>query len=132
MITMSMKRALSGIRAWHILLLIFMLSFIAVAPPWAQAEIPRYINYQGKLTDANDDPVTGDVSITIRIYDAESGGAVLWTEAQKATVTRGIFSILLGNSEVLDSLDFNAPYWYSVEVESDGEMTPRQRLTSVA
>ena len=74
MITMKMKRALSGIRVWHIVMLVFMLLFIAVAPPMAQAQIPRYINYQGKLTDAKDDPVTGDVSVTVRIYDAESGG----------------------------------------------------------
>ncbi|MDO8602370.1 MAG: hypothetical protein Q7O04_00775, partial [Candidatus Omnitrophota bacterium] len=128
---MNMKRALSGIKACHILMLIFMLSFIAVAPPLAEAQIPRYINYQGKLTDANDDPVTGDVNVTIRIYDAESGGTALWEEIQAVTVTRGIFSMLLGNSTALSSLDFNDPYWYSVEVESDGEMTPRQRLTSV-
>ena len=69
MIIMRMKRVLSGIRAWHIVLLIFMLAFIAVAPPGAQAQIQRYINYQGKLTDANDDPLTGDVNITLRIYD---------------------------------------------------------------
>ena len=115
-----------------IAMLIFILSFIAIALPLAQAAVPRYINYQGKLTDAEDNPVTGDVSITIRIYDAATGGTALWTETQTTTVTRGIFSILLGNSEALDSLDFNSPYWYSVEVESDGEMTPRQRLTSVA
>src|SRR3989338_7851117 len=132
MITMRTKRALSGIMVWHILLLVFMLGFIAVAPPLAQAAIPRYINYQGKLTDANDDPVTADVSVTVRIYDAESGGTALWTETQTVTVTKGIFSILLGNSTALTSLNFNSAYWYSVEVASDGEMTPRQRLTAVA
>ncbi len=132
MITMKMKRALNGIKVWHILMLIFMLSFIAIAPPGAQAEIPRYINYQGKLTDANDNPVTGDVSITVRIYNAVTGGTALWTETQTVTVTRGIFSILLGNTTALTSLDFNSAYWYSVEVASDGEMTPRQRLTAVA
>ncbi|MBU1888400.1 MAG: hypothetical protein KKB46_04310, partial [Candidatus Omnitrophica bacterium] len=113
-------------------LILLILGFIAAAPPWAHADIPRYINYQGKLTDAEDTPVTGDVSITIRIYDAESGGAALWTETQTVTVTKGVFNMLLGESEALDSLDFNDPYWYSVEVEDDGEMTPRQRLTTIA
>src|SRR3989338_8833687 len=100
-------------------ILVFMLAFIAVAPPGAQAAIPRYINYQGKLTDADDAPVTGDVSITVRIYDAETGGTALWTETQTVTVTRGIFSILLGNTTALTGLDFNSAYWYSVEVASD-------------
>ncbi|MFA5389192.1 MAG: DUF2793 domain-containing protein [Candidatus Omnitrophota bacterium] len=132
MITTRTKRAATGIKVWHIVMLIFLLAFIGAAPPLAEAEIPRFINYQGKLTDANDDPVTGDVSITVRIYDVETGGTALWTETHVTTVTKGVFSILLGNTEVLDNLDFNVPYWYSVEVESDGEMTPRQRLTSVA
>ncbi|MDP2921799.1 MAG: DUF2793 domain-containing protein, partial [Candidatus Omnitrophota bacterium] len=132
MITMKTKRAVSGMIFWPMVTLIFMLAFIAVAPPGAQAAIPRYINYQGKLTDADDNPVEGDVSITVRIYGVETGGTALWTETQTATVTQGVFSILLGNSEALDDLDFDDPYWYSVEVESDGEMTPRQRLTSVA
>ena len=131
MITMRTNRAANGIKVWHIVTLIFMLSFTAVAPPLTQAEIPRYINYQGKLTDSNDDPVTGDVSITIRIYNAATGGTALWTETQTVTVTKGIFSILLGNSTALTSLNFNSAYWYSVEVASDGEMTPRQRLTAV-
>jgi len=113
-------------------MLIFILGFIAGAPPRAHADIPRYINYQGKLLDAEDNPVSGDLSITLRIYDAETGGTALWTEAQTVTVTRGIFSMLLGATTALDELDFNDPYWYSVEVESDGEMTPRQRLTTIA
>ncbi|MBU1853745.1 MAG: hypothetical protein KJ957_06865, partial [Candidatus Omnitrophica bacterium] len=132
MITRKIMRVLKGTRFLHMMVLVFILGFLAGAPPWAHADIPRYINYQGKLTDAEDNPVTGDVSITVRIYDAGTGGTALWTEAQTVTVTRGIFNILLGNTEALSGLDFNEAYWYSVEVESDGEMTPRQRLTSVA
>ncbi|MFC1621577.1 hypothetical protein ACFL2G_04675, partial [Candidatus Omnitrophota bacterium] len=115
-----------------VMMLVLILGYLVAAPPWAQADIPRYINYQGKLTDADDNPVTGDVSITIKIYDALTGGTALWTETQTVTVGRGVFSMLLGNATALDDLDFNDPYWYSVEVESDGEMTPRQRLTTVA
>ncbi|MDP6685897.1 MAG: hypothetical protein QGI05_02990, partial [Candidatus Omnitrophota bacterium] len=112
--------------------LILILGFFASAPPWADAAIPRYINYQGKLTDANNDPVNADLSITVRIYSALTGGTALWTEVQTVTVSNGIFSILLGSTTALTSLDFNSSYWYSVEIESDGEMSPRQRLTAVA
>ncbi|MFC1667253.1 hypothetical protein ACFL0P_05270, partial [Candidatus Omnitrophota bacterium] len=134
MITKKMTKALDGGIFWriHIWILIFILGFFIIAPPWTHAQVPRYINYQGKLLDAEDNPVTADVSVTIRIYDAETGGNLLWTEVQAVTVTRGIFSMLLGKTEDLDSLAFNEAYWYSVEVESDGEMTPRQRLTTVA
>lgn len=132
MITKRMIRVLRGISFSHVLVLVLIFGFIASAPPWAHADIPRYINYQGKLTDADDNPVTGDVSVTLRIYDAETGGTALWEETQTVTVARGIFSILLGSAQSLSDLDFDSPYWYSVEVESDGEMTPRQRLTTVA
>ena len=112
MITRRITKVVRGIGVLHVVALIFMLGFLAAAPPWAHADIPRYINYQGKLTDAEDNPVTGDVSITVRLYDIESGGTALWTETQTVTVIRGVFSILLGSSEVLDDLDFNDPYWY--------------------
>ncbi|MBU4312942.1 MAG: hypothetical protein KJ706_09520, partial [Candidatus Omnitrophica bacterium] len=114
------------------MVLLFIFTYLVSAPPWARADIPRYINYQGKLTDADDNPITADVSITVRIYDAASGGTALWEEVQAVTATRGIFSMLLGSTTALDDLDFDDAYWYSVEVESDGEMTPRQRLTAVA
>jgi len=132
MITKRIMRIMRKTGVFHALVLVFMLTYLVSAPPWARADIPRYINYQGKLTDADDNPVTGDVSITVRLYDVASGGTVLWTETQSVTVTRGVFGILLGNTTVLDDLDFNDAYWYSVEIESDGEMTPRQRLTAVA
>ncbi|MHC4124060.1 MAG: hypothetical protein ACYSSI_10835, partial [Planctomycetota bacterium] len=132
MITKRITKGLKMGRFLHVVLLVFILGFLAGAPPWAQADIPRYINYQGKLVDAEDNPVTGELSVTVRIYNAQTGGTAFWTETQTATVTRGIFSILLGSTTALDDLDFNSEYWYSVEVASDGEMTPRQRLTTVA
>ena len=132
MITRRITKVLRKMGFVHMMVLVFILGYLATAPPWAHADIPRYINYQGKLTDAEDNPVTGDVSVTLRIYDAATGGTALWTEAQTVTVTRGIFSILLGSTTALDDLAFDVPYWYSVEVEADGEMTPRQRLTTVA
>jgi cytoskeletal protein CcmA (bactofilin family) len=128
---MKIKKMLRGMAGWHITVLVFMLLFIAFGPPVAQAEVPRYINYQGKLTDSDDNPITDEVDITVRIYNAVSGGTALWTETQTVTVTKGIFNMLLGSTTALTSLDFNSAYWYSVEVESDGEMTPRQRLTAV-
>jgi|GEM_PF-6579608 len=108
------------------------LVLVVVLTTFVEAQVPRYINYQGKLLDAEDNPVTGEVNITVRIYNTQTGGTALWEETQKVTVTRGIFSLLLGSVKPLDDLDFNETYWYSVEVESDGEMSPRQLLTSVA
>ena len=55
----------------------------------------------------------------------------LWTEPhENVTITNGIFNVLLGGITALD-LSFDEDYWLSVEVNTDGEMSPRTRLASV-
>lgn len=94
------------------------------------AEIPHLIGYQGRLTDTDGAPKEGSFSITFRIYDAEAGGSLLWDETHSnVTVTNGIFDVLLGSVTTLD-LAFDAPYYLAIQVASDPEMTPRQRITS--
>ena len=95
------------------------------------AEVPRLIRFQGKVTDIEGAPLNGSYNITFRVYDAESGGTLLWSETQSAIpVNSGIFTVLLGNVASLD-LAFDIPYWLSMEVSDDGEMSPRQQITSV-
>lgn len=66
----------------------------------ASASPPDLISYQGFLTDANGTPL-GNVTpknydAVFRIYDASTGGTVLWAEQQTITVDRGQFSVMLG------------------------------------
>ena len=42
--------------------------------------VPNDINYQGRLTDANGDAVTGNVSMSVKMYDAQSGGNEIYSE----------------------------------------------------
>ncbi len=98
--------------------------------PYSYAQVPRLINYQGKLTDTSGNPVAdGNYSITLRIYDADAGGNLLWEETQSILVQKGIFSCLLGGVTNLD-LAFDRPYWLAIKVGSDAEMTPRQQIAS--
>ena len=109
-------------------LIIMTLILLIVIP--ANAEIPHLINYQGKLADEEGNPIDGTKSITFRIYDASSNGSLLWSETQSVTIYKGIFNILLGAAANLD-LTFDRPYYLALKVESDSEMTPRQRIVSV-
>ena len=94
------------------------------------AQIPHLINYQGKLTDTDGNPVAdGAHSIIFRIYDAENGGNLLWEETQSILVQKGVFSCLLGGATNLE-IPFDKPYWLAIKVGSDEEMTPRQQITS--
>lgn len=97
----------------------------------AQAAIPSYMSYQGRLLDSDSSALTGTYDFTFKIYDASSGGNLVWSETQTdITVTSGYFSVNLGSSTDLD-IDFSIPYWITVEVNSDGEMSPRSRINSV-
>ena len=59
--------------------------------------VPSDINYQGRLTDANGDAVTGDVTMSVKMYDAQSGGNEIYSE-DIGTVTldeNGVYSFRL-------------------------------------
>ena len=62
--------------------------------------VPSDINYQGRLSDANGDAVTGDVSMSVKMYDAQSGGNEIYSE-DIGTVTldeNGVYSFQFGAS----------------------------------
>jgi hypothetical protein len=98
------------------------------------ADVPRTMNYQGKLTNPDGVAVSGPIEITFRIYNSETGGASLWEEdhtgGEAIDVTNGLFDVVLGDLVALD-LAFDEEYW--VELEIEGEiLAPRERLSSVA
>lgn len=115
-------------RAWVSLSGSFLVVFLLmVTVVWA---VPNTINYQGVLTDSTGTPLSGEVSIIFRLFDAESAGTELWNETQTVSVTGGTYSVQLGEVTPLGTLDFSAPYWLEIEVEGE-TLSPRQVLTSV-
>ena len=113
-------------------LLVITLLLLTVVCGLSYAAVPHLINYQGKLTNTQGQPITGAVNVTFRIYDQESGGSPLWTETYTGlTVDKGIFNIMLGGVTALN-LAFDKQYYLGIQVGSDTEMTPRQRLASSA
>lgn len=112
--------------------LIFSILVVLMSYGITGAEVPGSITYQGKLTGSSGTALNGNYSITFTIYDAETGGSVQWTETQSVLVTDGIFTVELGSSSLIDSSIFStSTLWLGVQVESDAEMTPRQKLMSV-
>ena len=52
------------------------------------AQIPEQITYQGRLSNNQNQPITGCLDMTFRLYDGPGGGAtLLWTEAHLAAGT---------------------------------------------
>ena len=95
--------------------------------------VPQLMNFQGRLTDPTSGlPFDGVFSVTFRLYEVASGPDVaLWTETQLVTVDAGLFNVLLGSDTALDPSLFIGTTYLGVEVESNGEMTPRQQIVSV-
>ena len=100
------------------------------------AAIPHTIAFQGVLTNSAGVPkAAGIYNVTFRLYDAGTGGSLLWTEAAKpVTVTgnRGVFSTELGKPTPFGALAFDAQYFVEVQIAGEASaMTPRIALSSV-
>lgn len=82
--------ASAGVMLWLCL-------FVAAS---AMAQVPRTLTYQGFLTGGDglalglQAPRAYDV--VFRVFNAESGGNLLWAEQQTVTVDKGYFSVQLG------------------------------------
>jgi len=108
------------------------ISLIGILTSVEALEVPQYLGYSGRLTDSSNSALTDSYDMTFRIYDALSGGNLLWTEVQSAvSVSSGYFDVNLGDTTAFD-LSFDKQYWVSIEIESDGEMDPRTPVNSVA
>ncbi|HPN32244.1 MAG TPA: hypothetical protein PKY81_14935, partial [bacterium] len=96
------------------------------------AAIPKKLNFQGRVTDANNIPYNGVYSMTFRIYDTASGGNLLWSETQNnINIIKGLYSVLLGSVSEINLL-FDKEYFLTVELNSGGEITTRVPIVPVA
>ncbi|MCP4566449.1 MAG: hypothetical protein GY841_02580 [FCB group bacterium] len=98
------------------------------------AEVPQLINYQGRLTNPEGEPLDTTVSITFTIYDDSTGGVAKWSETYASVVVSdGLFYVLLGSvSPIIDSVFNNPERYLGIIVGTDPEMSPRTRFTSAA
>jgi hypothetical protein len=104
---------------------------LAIIPVTGLA-VPSVVNYQGYLTDAEGNPLNGEVAITFRIWSAEVAGTEVWSESHAAVaVSAGVFNVLLGSSVPISAGMLEGDRWLGMAVGTDVEMTPRMKVTSV-
>ena len=109
----------------------FAASLVVVVAQQAAAAVPEVVSVQGILKDAGGTEVAdGDVSVTFRVYDAAAAVTSIWDDTITVTTSDGRFTVLLGQDTKALGLAFDAQYWLGIEVESDGEMTPRFQLAA--
>ncbi len=105
---------------------------VVLASTVALAEIPRVIGYQGRITENTGIPVAnGTYSMQFRIYDAETGGTLLWNSGTLSVDTNaGVFSVMLGaTGQPVLNLAFDQDYWLLVTYRGEDQL-PRKRLGS--
>ncbi len=75
----------------------------------------------------------GNYSIEFKTYTTVSGGTAEWTETQATVpVKNGYFNVYLGSSTAFPGgVDWSQEHWLTMNVNGDGEMTPRIKLTAV-
>ncbi len=108
----------------------------AQTPPSTASSLA--IPYTATLFDEEGNPIVeGLYDFRFAIYDAETGGNLLWSETQEQVLVReGAVSILLGSVVAIpDQLFEGQALWLAVEVRGPGEgtytsMNPRQQLSA--
>ncbi|MBI5654184.1 hypothetical protein HZC53_00805 [Candidatus Uhrbacteria bacterium] len=126
---------------WHASVLIFLVALASLfgfllngfSVNQANAATPTTLGYQGRLRNSAGTALSGTYNFTFRLYSTSTGGVALWSETQSVSVDTGFFAVQLGSSTAFPtSLDFNLPMFITTEVGSDGEMSPRVAINSVA
>jgi len=98
---------------------------------------PTTISYQGTLFNSAGTPVTGNIGMTFRFYDAQSGGTKVWEETRTGNnavpVNNGLFHILLGGlTPIPTSIWNNANIYLAIQIEGDTtELSPREQVGAV-
>lgn len=130
-----------------VLVLTYILGIVPGFVQTVNADIPKLINFQGKLTKVSDgtNVADGDYAFEFKLYDAASSGNLLWTETYdqvngdcaELNVVNGVFNTKLGSCNSLAGIDFTGGSIYlTINFDPgtgyDGEMSPRKQLVASA
>ena len=95
----------------------------------AAQTLPTRVHFQGRLTDAANNPLTGAQAFDFEIYDDAAAGNLLWSESQPAVaVTNGVFAVELGAVNPLGSSVFAGATAYLRVIVNGTPLAPRERL----
>ncbi|HWD18528.1 MAG TPA: tail fiber domain-containing protein [Verrucomicrobiae bacterium] len=118
--------------------------FLLTAPPAPAQLVPALINYQGRISNPDGSTLaTGNYALSFTIYDAATGGTVVWGpqifDGQSGAghgplipVVQGYFNLPLGPKDILGSSlsnAFNASNRFvELTVTNHAPVTPRQQF----
>ncbi|HRY30048.1 MAG TPA: hypothetical protein P5079_08455, partial [Elusimicrobiota bacterium] len=110
---------------------------IAQLATGAWADAPGVLNYQGKLTNQDGSPITATPTMEFRIYDASTGGTLLYTYGSLTVpVDNGVFNVQIGSNTAVSGgaipktvFQGGTDRWLEIVVAGE-TLSPRERLTA--
>jgi hypothetical protein len=102
----------------------------------AAAEVPYALSYQGFLSDAGGNPVSGGWTMTFSLFHEEKGGDPFHSESLDLTTEAGLFAVTFGlePGNAIDHTEFSGgEVFLEISIETDKGalvLSPRQRLVS--
>jgi hypothetical protein len=112
---------------------------VALTSP-ATSAVPEQLHYQGVLQNSAGEPIhcpdlaacpDGLPDLTFRLYDQAEDGAAIWEETHEGvSVHHGHFQVVLGATSPVGVELLQGSTYLGVEVETAGEMSPRQAVVS--
>ncbi|CAN0560461.1 unnamed protein product, partial [Laminaria digitata] len=99
----------------------------------ARAQVPALLPVQGQLTNEQEQPLTGEVSLSFSLYEQPEGGTAFCETTRSLTLTHGTFSVYLGQTQPLDFGAFPASGQVFIGLVVDGgeELSPRIQIGTV-
>ncbi|PIR63589.1 MAG: hypothetical protein COU64_03990, partial [Candidatus Pacebacteria bacterium CG10_big_fil_rev_8_21_14_0_10_40_26] len=107
-----------------------------LAYPTSPTRPNRVLQFQGRLTDTSQNPITTATDMAFRLYDSNSGGTLLWNSGTCSVTPDqdGIFNADLGSScgtEISENVfTENSNVWLEVEIDTE-TLSPRQSIKTV-
>lgn len=95
------------------------------------AQTPDSFLYQGRLTDADDTPLEGNVNVRFSIWTAPTGGTELWNASGNVAVAQGVFTTELGPVPNATTVFDGTTRYLEIQVVGEPAMTPRQIMTAM-
>jgi hypothetical protein len=99
------------------------------SPAAVDEDVRNYFPIQGRLTDASENPLNGNFTITFYLYDVASGGSPLCSDTNLVQVVNGLF-----NSEVYGNCTGHITgqqLYLGIQIQGDVELAPRQPIFAV-
>lgn len=135
----ALKRAISLKRQvmWFFLILLFAAPVLytrAGGGTRVYAAASNNLNFQARLLSGTGAIVAdGNYSIQFNLYNVATGGTTQWTETQASVAVRsGYLSVYLGSVTAFPgTIDWSEQQWLTMNVNGDGEMTPRLKLSAI-